>query len=118
MVFRTTHLITLTLLLGLFTACQVKEGSNKETEKHSSDNKASLGLDLHEQETDPLVLEKLEKYQDMKFGFFVHWGLYSQWGGVASWPLIKNFADTREDDVAFAKCNRDFDQYFKYYYKY
>jgi len=25
-------------------------------------------------ETDPLVLEKLEKWQDLKFGLLMHWG--------------------------------------------
>ncbi len=38
-------------------------------------------------ETDPLVLEKLEKWQDMKFGLLMHWGTYSQWGIVESWSL-------------------------------
>ena len=33
-------------------------------------------------ETDPLVLEKLEQWQDMKFGLLMHWGTYSQWGIV------------------------------------
>jgi len=38
-------------------------------------------------ETDPLVLEKLEQWQDMKFGLLMHWGAYSQWGIVESWSL-------------------------------
>ncbi|MFC2101678.1 alpha-L-fucosidase [Bacteroidota bacterium] len=38
-------------------------------------------------ETDPLVLEKLEQWQDMKFGLLMHWGPYSQWGIVESWSL-------------------------------
>ncbi len=38
-------------------------------------------------ETDPLVLEKLEEWQDMKFGLLMHWGTYSQWGIVESWSL-------------------------------
>lgn len=45
----------------------------------------------HEQkyypETDPLVLEKLEEWQDMKFGLLMHWGAYSQWGIVESWSI-------------------------------
>jgi alpha-L-fucosidase len=40
-----------------------------------------------EQETDPLVLKKLEWFQDMKFGLLMHWGPYSQWGVVESWSL-------------------------------
>jgi alpha-L-fucosidase len=38
-------------------------------------------------ETDPLVLEKLEKWQDLKFGLLMHWGPYSQWGVVESWSI-------------------------------
>lgn len=30
------------------------------------------------QEEDPAVKAKLEQWQDLKFGFFVHWGPYSQ----------------------------------------
>lgn len=38
-------------------------------------------------ETDPLVLEKLDQWQDIKFGLLMHWGAYSQWGIVESWSL-------------------------------
>lgn len=38
-------------------------------------------------ETDPLVLEKIEAWQDLKFGLLMHWGAYSQWGIVESWSL-------------------------------
>ncbi|GLR15639.1 alpha-L-fucosidase [Portibacter lacus] len=38
-------------------------------------------------ETDPLVLEKLDEWQDIKFGLLMHWGTYSQWGIVESWSL-------------------------------
>jgi alpha-L-fucosidase len=38
-------------------------------------------------ETDPLVLQKLEKWQDLKFGLLMHWGTYSQWGIVESWSI-------------------------------
>lgn len=37
--------------------------------------------------TDPLVREKLERWQDLKFGLLMHWGLYAQWGIVESWAL-------------------------------
>ena len=40
-----------------------------------------------ERETDPLVLKKLEWFQDMKFGLLMHWGTYSQWQIVESWSL-------------------------------
>jgi len=38
-------------------------------------------------ETDPLVLKKLDQWQDKKFGLLMHWGTYSQWGIVESWSL-------------------------------
>lgn len=38
-------------------------------------------------ETDPLVINKLEEWQDLKFGLLMHWGTYSQWGIVESWSL-------------------------------
>ncbi|WP_242163959.1 alpha-L-fucosidase [Lysobacter sp. M15] len=38
-------------------------------------------------ETDPLVVRKLEQWQDWKFGFMMHWGPYSQWGIVESWSI-------------------------------
>lgn len=36
---------------------------------------------------DPLVADKLEQWQDLKFGLLMHWGAYSQWGIVESWSL-------------------------------
>jgi len=36
---------------------------------------------------DPKVVEKLEQWQDLKFGLLMHWGTYSQWGIVESWSL-------------------------------
>jgi alpha-L-fucosidase len=38
-------------------------------------------------ENDPLVLAKLSKWQDYKFGLLMTWGTYSQWGIVESWSL-------------------------------
>jgi alpha-L-fucosidase len=36
---------------------------------------------------DKLVREKLEDWQDLKFGLLMHWGAYSQWGIVESWSI-------------------------------
>lgn len=36
---------------------------------------------------DPLVQQKLEEWQDLKFGLLMHWGPYSQWGIVESWSI-------------------------------
>lgn len=36
---------------------------------------------------DSLVKQKLNNWQDLKFGLFMHWGTYSQWGVVESWSI-------------------------------
>jgi len=36
---------------------------------------------------DSLVQQKLEEWQDLKFGLLMHWGTYSQWGIVESWSI-------------------------------
>ena len=36
---------------------------------------------------DTLVQQKLNKWQDLKFGLFMHWGTYSEWGVVESWSI-------------------------------
>jgi alpha-L-fucosidase len=36
---------------------------------------------------DTLVQQKIEQWQDLKFGLFMHWGTYSQWGVVESWSI-------------------------------
>jgi len=56
-------------------------------------------------ETDPLGLEKLEEWQDLKFGLLMHWGPYSQWGIVESWSICA------EDE---GWCRRNIDDYVEY----
>ena len=60
-------------------------------------------------ETDPLVLEKLEKWQDLKFGLLMHWGTYSQWGIVESWSICA------EDEGWCRRSNPDYVEYKKEY---
>src|SRR5262245_19159809 len=45
------------------------------------------GSAVYVPETDPLVRQKLEQWQDLKLGLLMHWGTYSQWGIVESWSL-------------------------------
>ncbi|HQH42122.1 MAG TPA: alpha-L-fucosidase, partial [Bacteroidales bacterium] len=60
-------------------------------------------------ETDPLVLEKLSRWQDLKFGLLMHWGPYSQWGVVESWSICP------EDE---GWCRRNTENYNEYVQKY
>ena len=43
--------------------------------------------DGYEWPTDPAVLEKLDRWQDLKFGVLMHWGIYSVPGIVESWQI-------------------------------
>ncbi len=65
----------------------------------------ALRAQLH---PDPEVARQLERFQDRRFGLFLHWGPYSQLGCIESWPLV--WADrkwsnptirTREEMIAF-----------------
>ena len=76
------------------------------------------GYSQHEEqkyvpETDPLVLEKLEQWQDMKFGLLMHWGAYSQWGIVESWSICP-------EDYGWCqrKKGKNYDNYFEYVKEY
>ncbi len=44
--------------------------------------------------------DRLEWFQDLKFGLFIHWGPYSQWGCIESWPLVAADLWARPDDLA------------------
>jgi len=65
-----------------------------------------------EKETDPLVLEKLEWFQDMKFGLLMHWGPYSQWEVVESWSICPEDESWCERRGPYAK---DYDEYKRVY---
>ncbi len=60
-------------------------------------------------ETDPLVLDKLGKWQDLKFGLLMHWGTYSQWGVVESWSICA------EDEEWCRRSIPDYTEYKKEY---
>lgn len=53
----------------------------------NSFSQAILEDERYVPETDSLVLEKLDQWQDLKFGLLMHWGPYSQWGVVESWSI-------------------------------
>lgn len=68
-------------------------------------------------ETDPLVLANLEKFQDMKFGLFIHWGPCSQWGARIAWPLSESQAWARQDDLsAWVERGKNFEVFARDYF--
>jgi alpha-L-fucosidase len=58
---------------------------------------------------DPLVLQKLEKWQDQKFGIIIHWGLYAVPGMIESWSICSEDWITRDT-------NSSYDEYKKWYF--
>ena len=48
---------------------------------------------------DPLLLERLEWFQDQKLGLMMHWGPYSQLGLVESWALSDEDGDWSRNDI-------------------
>ena len=38
-------------------------------------------------ETDPVIVNRIHEWQDLKFGFMMHWGIYAQWEVVESWSI-------------------------------
>ncbi len=61
---------------------------------------------------DPVIAQKLEWFQDLKFGLFMHWGIYSQWGCIESWPLVEADPWARPDDLpAWLERNKDIDRF-------
>ena len=49
--------------------------------------------DGYEWPTDKQVLNKLDQWQDQKFGVLMHWGLYSIPGIVESWSICSEDVD-------------------------
>ncbi len=69
-----------------------------------------------DQETDPLVWDRLDKFQDWKLGFMMHWGIYSQWGCIESWPLVEADPWARPDDLAaWTQRGKNFEQFSRDY---
>ena len=54
-------------------------------------------------ETDLVITNRISQWQDLKFGFMMHWGMYSQWEVVESWSICNE-----------PWINRDGADYYKY----
>src|SRR4051794_3506724 len=50
---------------------------------------------------DPLVKNKLDKWQDLKFGMIIHWGLYAVPGIVESWQLCSEDWVGRDSTISY-----------------
>ena len=69
-------------------------------------------------ESEPWLEERLEWFQDLKFGFMMHWAPYSQWGCIESWPLVEEDKWARPDDLkAWTERGRDMERFKADYWK-
>ncbi|MEW5980334.1 MAG: alpha-L-fucosidase [Acidobacteriota bacterium] len=52
-----------------------------------------------EKSAEDRLADRLEWFKDQKFGLLVHWGPYSQWGCIESWPLVEVEKWARPEDL-------------------
>ena len=55
---------------------------------------------------DPLVREKLDQWQDKKFGMIIHWGIYAVPGIVESWSICSEDWIGRDSTTTYEKHKR------------
>ncbi|MBR1770291.1 MAG: alpha-L-fucosidase [Bacteroidales bacterium] len=53
----------------------------------SAQNPRIITLQEQEPETNPVILSRISEWQDLKFGFFAHWGIYACEQLVESWSV-------------------------------
>ncbi|RNL51107.1 alpha-L-fucosidase [Pedobacter jejuensis] len=63
----------------------------------------------YEAPTDPLVKQKLDNWQDKKFGMIIHWGLYAVPGIIESWSICSEDWIERDTTISY-------DDYKKWYW--
>ncbi|MGJ7030606.1 alpha-L-fucosidase [Niabella hirudinis] len=56
---------------------------------------------LYEWPADPLVKQKLDQWQDQKFGMIIHWGLYAVPGIVESWSICSEDWIGRDSTIPY-----------------
>ncbi len=56
--------------------------------------------------TDPLVREKLDQWQDRKFGMIIHWGIYAVPGMIESWGICSEDWIGRDSTTTYEKFKR------------
>ena len=70
--------------------------------------------DDQQPETDPVITHRISQWQDLKFGFMMHWGIYAQWEVVESWSICnepwinRNGADYYQYKTDYQNLNKTF----------
>src|SRR6185369_6959450 len=70
-----------------------------------------------ESREEPWLHQRLEWFQDLKFGLLMHWAPYSQWGCIESWPLVEEDKWARPDDLkAWTDRDKDLQRFTRDYW--
>lgn len=86
------HIIRLSVItLGLFWSIQALAQQDNLHQQSS----------VYEAPTDPMVVEKLDQWQDLKFGMIIHWGVYAVPGMIESWALCSEDWINRDSTVRY-----------------
>ena len=73
--------------------------------------------DGNSDEMEPWLKERLAWFQDLKFGFMMHWAPYSQWGCIESWPLVEEDKWARPEDLkAWTERDKDMERFRRDYW--
>lgn len=67
----------------------------------------------YEAPTDPLVVQKLDKWRDQKFGLILHWGLYAVPGIIESWSICSEDWISRDSTIAYEDYKKRYWDYSK-----
>lgn len=67
--------IFLTIMLALTTFSLLAQNNREITKEEQQD------------ETNPVIVKRISEWQDLKFGFFAHWGIYATEQLVESWSI-------------------------------
>ncbi|MDR0364748.1 MAG: alpha-L-fucosidase [Bacteroidales bacterium] len=62
-------------------------------------------------ENDPAIVQRIDEWRDLKFGFMMHWGPYSQWNIVESWSICP-------EDEEWCVQDRKGEDYYSYLQRY
>src|ERR1043165_414524 len=76
------HVVRSLLLLLLFAG-----GSLRAAEELAAAPAHVENLDRYVADPDPRIRQRIDEWQDIKFGLLMHWGTYSQLGIVESWSI-------------------------------
>ena len=74
----------------------------------------SFGQSDQDPETDPVIVNRIKQWQNLKFGLMMHWGMYSQWEVVESWSICnepwinRNGADYYQYKTDYQNLNKTF----------